>query len=579
MDRFASLPPLVARDRALGAIEAIHACARVVAQEPDALELARGLATQLRRALRVETALVVAVIDEQITGSTFATSGDVLPPSDQSCALLALSDWVVLRRQLFLTNDVNATVAGDGRALHEFGWRQLLAVPVLHHQGQVIAVLVLVNRRDAGGFSAADVRLVETVSSTAAVGFDRATLLGQLQEWTNGMEALLTFSAAVNRRREPATLVQDMVEHAAQFLSADGGRGGVSEPVDAQSSAVQLRSHARWHAGVWMDEPRVWRRDEGLPGLLLETEFPLLVADYAEEGAAELALVGTVHRAICVPIKNHDGVILGFFELHRGEGRPPFTWRDASLLESLASTIAVAIDNDRLAVELSTKSDEIRLLAAHHLRRLEDERQHIARELHDEAGQALVGVKLSLQAAAQLVAPDQVALREQLDHLRVQLNEAASQLKTMARNLRPPTLDRLGLDMALAQLAEETQERMGCVVRLEVDWMPQRLSPEIETALFRVTQEALTNAAKHAAAREVAISLTIDGPQVALRIADNGAGFDVRDGRDGRGGLGLIGIRERIAMLEGELQVISNPGNGTTLVARVPIRHPAPACA
>jgi signal transduction histidine kinase len=254
--------------------------------------------------------------------------------------------------------------------------------------------------------------------------------------------------------------------------------------------------------------------------------------------------------------------------LHRGEGRPPFTWRDAALLEALASTIAVAIDNERLAVELSTKSEEVRRLAAHHLRRLEDERQHIARELHDEAGQALVGVKLSLQAAARLVAPEQVALKEQLAHLRVQLNEAASQLKTMARNLRPPTLDRLGLDMALAQLAEDTRGHAGCYVKLDVDWMPERLSPEIETALFRVTQEALTNAAKHAKASEITVLLGSEEGRVNGSIEDNGAGFDPMLAR--RSAHGLTGMRYRVKGQGGTLTVTSRPGHGTQIAFWLP---------
>jgi signal transduction histidine kinase len=379
------------------------------------------------------------------------------------------------------------------------------------------------------------------------------------------MEALLAFSAAVNRQRDPAVLVRDMVEHTARFLKADGGRAGLAERDDATGD-VFMTSQARWNQGAWYQEARRWARHVGVPGFVLENEFPYLCAEYATDRLADEELRDQVQCALCVPIRNNEHVVLGFFELHRREGGTPFTWHDAAFLESLANTTAVAIENARLADALAAKNAEVRALSAHHVTRLEEERQHIARELHDEAGQALVGVKLSLQAMARAVPETSSALREPLDQLRAQVNEATSRLRTIARRLRPPTLDQLGLHVALGQLAQEAGDRGGFVVSLDLASLPARLSPAMETALFRITQEALTNATNHARAEHVEISLGLCDRYLYLRIADDGCGFDPAAHS---GGLGLLGVRERVGMFGGECEVSSTVGQGTVLLVKV----------
>jgi len=362
--------------------------------------------------------------------------------------------------------------------------------------------------------------------------------------------------------------VRDMVEHTARFLNAEGGRAGLCERDDETGDQVMV-SRARWHHGAWQEAPRRWVRQEGLPGYVLENEFPYLAGDYREDRLADEELRRDVRYALCVPIKNPEHAVLGFFELYRGDSGQPFSWHDAAFLESLANTTAVSIENARLVRELAAKNDEIRTLSAHHVNRLEAERQHIARELHDEAGQALVGVKLSLQAMAHAVPDSLPAIKEPLAQLRNEVNRATARLRTLARRLRPPTLDQLGLHAALQQLSQEAGDRAGFVVSLDLASLPQRLATDMETALFRITQEALTNATNHARASQVDISLGICERMLYLRIRDDGCGFDPGAVS---GGLGLLGIRERVGMLGGEFAVQSASGQGTTLLVKVPPR-------
>jgi signal transduction histidine kinase len=557
-----------ASDRAHAAVDTLHGAARAVAQEPDARELAQALAQQVTLAMRCEWATVAMIVNDQVHVAATARHGVGITSEQPNDSQRALIEWVAQRRQLYSGNDGATLIAGAGVALEEFGARQVVVAPALHHQGQAVAVLLAANRRLGSGFGPLDVRLLETIAQQSVVGFDRAILLDQLGEWTRGMEALLAFSAAVNQQRDPATLVRDMVEHTARFLNAEGGRAGLAER-DEETHDLVMVSHARWRHGAWHDAPRRWPRQAGIPGYVLENEFPYLAGEYPDDRLSDQELRAEVRYALCVPIKNSEHAVLGFFELYRGEGGQPFTWHDAAFLESLANTTAVAIENARLVGALAAKHEEIRTLSAHHVNRLEAERQHIARELHDEAGQALVGVKLALQAMAHTVPDTLPAIKEPLAQLRHEVNQATARLRTLARRLRPPTLDQLGLHAALQQLAQEAGDRSGFVVALDLASLPSRLAPDMETALFRITQEALTNAANHAEATQVEISLGICERMLYLRIHDDGCGFDPSAAS---GGLGLLGIRERVGMLGGEFAVKSAPGQGATLLVKVPPR-------
>jgi signal transduction histidine kinase len=551
---------------AMAAIEAMYECARATRLEPDALMLARGLALALARTFRAQEVIVAAIVDSEIAGTARLRKNVLVQGGDLTPTETQFATWMIGRRQPFSSTPTDELA----QSTPLLPWDDVIAMPALHHQGHPVALLIVTGRRAAGRFGVNDLRVLDAIAQHAAVAFDRAQLLAQLDSWARGLEALFKFSAAVGQKRDPVVLVRDMAEHAARLLKADGGQGGLSVTGDLVGDLV-MESSAYWHDGRWSERKRRWARNVGIPGVVLETEFPYLSADYPADAAREAPDdAPDIAYAIAVPIKNATDDVLGFFELHRRAAHGAFSWQDAAFLESVANMTAVAIENARLGAALALKNDEVRALSARHLTRLEQERQHIARELHDEAGQALVGVKLSLQAMGRLVPAEVPALREQLTHLRTQVNDAATRLKVLARRLRPPTLDRLGLDMALQQLAHESGEHFGFEVRLLTHWLEQRLPAELETALFRVTQEALTNVAAHAEAKLVEIHVEVrDGSLVTLCISDDGIGFDTAERSVG---LGLLGMRERVSMLGGEFSVTSTPGEGTTIRVAAPVR-------
>lgn len=546
----------------LRTLERVLGGARVVVEELGTSELARGLARQLAQSLSAELA-VVAVTDEQalVEVQCFRHGQGHVEAAELPAGVSNLLLWAAQRRQPFAAQGPEAPLPLGGDTLGSLGWRQALAVPALNPQGRAVAVLLAVNRRNGPLFSATDQRTAEILALQATVGFERALLLERLADWSTGLEALLAFSASVNQHLDPPALVRHLVEHAARFLKASGGQAGLL----AEGSLI---SEGIWFGGTWIAERRIFRPGQSLPGFVLANEFPYLVNDYPSDKLADPELVRRfdVHRALAIPIRSSEGQVLGFFELHRGAAHPPFSWQDAAFLESLANTTAVAIENAQLLSALAAKNQQIGVLSAHNLERLEDERRHIARELHDEAGQALVGVKLGLQVMSRLVPTELPALRDQLDQLRDQVNAATTQLKDLAQRLRPPTLDQLGLAVALRQIANEYALRAGFEVELALTELPQRLSAMHETALFRLAQEALTNVAAHAQATEVRLSLCDHEDRVELEVEDNGRGFEPAR----ESGLGLLGMRERVNILGGIFRLTSTPGTGTKVWISVP---------
>ena len=205
------------------------------------------------------------------------------------------------------------------------------------------------------------------------------------------------------------------------------------------------------------------------------------------------------------------------------------------------------------------------------LRRLvgaqEEERRRVARELHDQLGQHLTALTLELKAFEQAI-PEASKPSEQLARLRSIANQLMRETNRLAWELRPSTLDDLGLVAALARLAADWSARSDVTVDFLSPPIASRLPADVETALYRVAQEALTNSFRHARARRVSVLLDWQPGQVTLVVDDDGVGFAPVSTT---GTLGLTGMRERMEMVGGTLQLESAPGSGTSVYARVPL--------
>jgi len=204
----------------------------------------------------------------------------------------------------------------------------------------------------------------------------------------------------------------------------------------------------------------------------------------------------------------------------------------------------------------------------------EEERQYIARELHDEASQALTALSWGLAAVEDALPDHPAEACERAGELRRLTKQVMNNLRQLTVRLRPAVLDELGLVAALITYADDCSTRFPFAVEVEVIGQRRRLPSEIETTLYRIAQEAITNVAKHAQATHASIRLHFSHQEVTLNVSDNGVGMDVEIARRAAAsgkGWGLAGIRERIQLVEGRLDVRSAPGTGTDLSVWVPI--------
>lgn len=269
------------------------------------------------------------------------------------------------------------------------------------------------------------------------------------------------------------------------------------------------------------------------------------------------------HSHICVPIQSRER-LLGVIDLYLADPEP-VDQLDVALLASVGRQIGVAVENALLY-------ESLRFYVRQISRAQEDERQRIARELHDETAQGLIELSRRVDA----LAPDVEALgqptADRLEELQQRLEDLLQGVRRFSRDLRPSVLDDLGLLPALNGLMTELKEH-GIEPRLETKGTIHRLPPDIELALFRIAQEALNNVKKHAQATEVITTVEFQKARVRLTIQDNGRGFQLA-GRTSdlvsMGRFGLVGMEERAHLLSGYLKVLSGLDFGTIVVADVP---------
>jgi two-component system sensor histidine kinase UhpB len=197
------------------------------------------------------------------------------------------------------------------------------------------------------------------------------------------------------------------------------------------------------------------------------------------------------------------------------------------------------------------------------LRAQEEERARVARDLHDEVNQSLTGLLLRLEAVREAAPPE---LEPELAETRTLANQAMRELLSLARQLRPTALDDLGLAAAIGGQLEQL-ERSGLAAELTVDGAFSDLDDDVQLVVYRVAQEALTNAARHSEATRVAVALRRDGNGVELAVSDDGRGFAFEQSERG---LGIGGMRERALLIGAELTIESRPGHGTTVRLSVP---------
>ena len=503
----------------------------------------------------------LGVIDESGTGlERFMTKGiDAKtraaigsPPQGRGILGVLIHEATPLR-----LHDLGADPRAVGFPPRHPPMRSFLGVPILL-RGVAYGNLYLAEKAGGEDFTEADEELVTLLAAQAAVAIENARLYESATRWSHQLEYLHEVVRSIAEETDLDRLLQLVCRRLRVLIGArltliglplangDVRIAAVDEEGESASALLDRNLSGRSKSGRVLERQQSARVDS--------------ILDDPEVDQDEARRMG-VRTGLYVPLVAH-GRAIGIVAVHDKLGAEArFSDADVRLAEMFAARAAVAVDlSERVARDTVRRVIEAQ----------EHERGRLARELHDETGQALTSILLGLRgirAAHSATEAEQVEL-----NLRDIVVQALQDVRSLAVELRPAALDDFGLVPALERLAETFSERSGIRAVVEPHLGTERLTPEAETALYRLVQEALTNVVKHAEASHVSIVLTRRGSGVNALIEDDGHGFDV--GRVGDRALGLVGMRERLALLGGTLTVESAPGEGTTLVAYVPASTP-----
>jgi signal transduction histidine kinase len=438
-----------------------------------------------------------------------------------------------------------------------------LGVPIVI-RGEAYGNLYLTEKHDGAEFDQADEDAAVILADWAAIAIENARLYRHAEERRGELEVAV-------RRLQAATEIM-------RALEGETDIGRVLELVVKRARALV---DARWTAMLLAEGRELVLHEtagdldralkgtrvpiEGsLSGQVLDSMRPERVADVSSRVMVSQEELGLrAESALLVPLVFRSQG-LGILIAADKAGGPEFTAEDAQLLESFAATAATTVHTARSVAE-----DRLR----HSLEASEQERGRWARELHDETLQGLGGLQMLLSSAlrGQDVERLRAAVRDAVEQIGIDI----ANLRSLIVELRPPALDEIGLVPAIETLAHRIASSEGLTVETNIALAlegSERLAPDVESTVYRVVQEALTNVAKHAAATRVEVELLMEGESVAVTVRDDGRGFDPNAQADG---FGLVGMQERVTLVRGEVIVGSGDGRGTVVRALIPARRHA----
>jgi signal transduction histidine kinase len=474
-----------------------------------------------------------------------AAIGD--PPTGRGILGVLIRETRTLRLHDLTTDPRSAGVPPNHPPMHTF-----LGVPIVL-RGIAYGNLYLTEKAGGADFTEEDEELVTLLAAQAAVAIENVRLFRAATEWSSRLESLNEVGNALATETDLDTLLDLVARRLRELLGArfvnvllpsgpdelrfaavagDGGESLVGTTLARRGSK----------AGRVLDE----RRSDRVDSVLDDPEVDPVVT--RRLGATTGLWVPLVARGR--PI----GVLAAHDKLAVPDCR--FSDDDLRLAETFASRAAVAVDlSERVARDALR-----RVVAAQEL-----ERRRLARELHDETGQALASILLGLRGLERH--PDPAEAQEAIGRLRELAVGTLQDVRRLAVDLHPKALEDFGLTAALERLIETWGSQTGIEIDLAARLGDGEVSEEAATAIYRIVQEALTNVVKHAAAGHVSILLTRKNERVVAVIEDDGHGFD--PGREADGS-GIQGMRERVELLDGRLRIESSAGSGTTLVVEVP---------
>jgi signal transduction histidine kinase len=442
----------------------------------------------------------------------------------------------------------------------------LLGMPLLHRKRIIGGILVIA---DKGCLGPREVKLITGIARQVALVIASARALEEEQRRRCDLETLQETIALLTAELDLETLYQRIVQRVALTFGASGVALYLwdenHQPLPP-SATFGLSDGQAQHQSLPLDLVRdMLKSHPDLRPFMLPNPapLPLRYPDLATAEGDPIVLV--------IPLQRGDR-FMGLVTAYQ-DSKATLDDDALALAQALAHQTVIALDNAQLYTALRAGRERLRALSSRLTQAQEAERTRIARELHDEAGQALTTVRLQLDFLASVLPHDLPAqLRQQMEEAQTLVGRTIEEIRRISIDLRPSLLDDLGLAPALRWQCDRLSRHSNMDVRFTSRQETRRLDSSVETAVYRAAQEALTNIARHAHATIVDVSLDHRADRLYLSISDDGQGFS-GDADQGIG-LGLLGMQERLSAVGGTVHITSRPGSGTTLRIEVPLEHP-----
>jgi PAS domain S-box-containing protein len=473
-------------------------------------------------------------------------------------------------RDLHINVDPRARAAASDR-VREDGVVRDLDLQVRTKSGETRDLTVSAVRISAGG---EDCWISSHIDVT-----DRKRATGERDRlYESERAARAEAEAALERLRAIESITDGALRHLGLDELLDELLARLQRALETDSATVLLLEDAqtlypRAGHGYVLDHAVRVRVGAGVSGMIAKTGEPVVCDDYSTVDIAGIEGIPKENlRAVAsimgVPLrigKNVMGVVV--VSSHRPRR---FSAEELRLLGLVADRVAPAVELARMVERVRGGRERQKILARRLLTAQEEERRRLAMELHDELGQVLTAIKINLGSLERWAAALAAGAPRHLSDALASVDQAMQTVRDLALDLRPSVLDDLGLAAALRWYADRFARGAGFDMRVSIDPFPP-LPPELETACFRVAQEALTNVARHAQAHRVGLDLKALPEGIELSVRDDGIGFDVAAAREhaiSGASMGLLGMQERVLLVGGELDISSPPGGGTWLRAR-----------
>ncbi len=446
---------------------------------------------------------------------------------------------------------------------------------IIHGQEQPFGVLgAYTSQRRT--FSQDDVHFLQAVANVLATALERKRTEEALQRYVLRLEFLQKIDRVILAAQTPQEIADAALRHVLQLL-VPCQRASVAlfdfETDEAVLLAVSAEGETRLGPG------------EHIPLEAYVDVAPLQRGQYqivddlqAMEGQSpvdEQLLAEGLRSIMRLPLICR-GELIGCLCL--GATAPQaFSAEHEEAARQLALSLAIAIQNARLFEQVRAGQEQLRRLTRQVVTAQEEDRRRVSRELHDEAGQAMTALKINLELLQADLPAEPTALRQSLSEAIALTDATMDEMRRLAHTLRPPALDAVGLNPTLEDLCREFARRTHLSVKYGGTELPA-LPDAVTICFYRVLQESLTNAARHAHADQIRVVLRHDADRISLSVEDNGRGFDpggVISASNQDAGIGLLGMRERLELLGGRLEINARPGHGTRLVASIPWRESA----